>query len=198
MKAINRRQIPELDSEPFTIIAIVTHEPFYYTCGCLHRMAGLQFKRVRDFGFYDEQQETLNNVPTAMFQDETNGLLYIMMDNTLPVIPQLKTPKRLLVIIGRDCEKQSSLLVKNMRTVNGILTSKVLYPEKEELKYSAKPQCVQADLFSQDEEDVYQRVKRKRKKPVFNPFDDDKIMENLKSDLQINLYEQVNSAAGQY
>lgn len=185
--------MPEVSSEPFTITGIMVNEPFYFVAGQMHRQLELDFLRVKDFEFYDNASDKLFPNSTYLFFDNENWLLYILVWNNVPIIKSLKTPDILLFVIGRDCQQRTETLTKQLRKLSSVRYCKQYYSSQQEDFTSQeeieKPvsQSVQLDVFADMKNDVYQSVKRKRKKAVKQFVIDDGVIDNLKEDLEINL-----------
>lgn len=193
MNTLHKKQFPEVNDGPYSIIGMVVNQPFYFVAGLLHRDLGLNFKRVKNFEFYNDKDNTLEEFSTYLYRNDTDELLYLMFNNDRPLIKGLKDVDYLLMIIGRDCAKKSDDLVKSILKQKKIMTCRILYQTQNsdgDITYSNKietEEAVQLSLFDGFQSDTYARIKNKRREVLRSTVIDDTIMENLRSDLEINL-----------
>ncbi|MBO6117261.1 MAG: hypothetical protein J6P44_01815 [Bacteroidales bacterium] len=185
MSAVHHAQMPEVNNEPFAITGIVANEAFYFIAGLLHRRLKLDFKRVKNFEFYNESQNKCYEVATCIYLDGINGLIYLLINNTLPVIEGLKAPDCILMVIGRDCEPKSKELIKQMLKLKQIMTCKLFYPLQQP-KESGIVTGLQGSLFDSTPVNGYENIKKKRKKVSKTVVFDEQVIKNIRLDLETN------------
>ena len=190
-------ELLEVNNEPFTIIGISGSEPFYFHAGQMHRQLNLDFKRVQDFEFYDEDNNKFFSLPTCLYPDPENGLLFLLISNRKPLLKGLDKPNIILLIIGRDSLMKSTELIKQIRTLMNISwCKKFFYSEDEqEEPIQEKIKSVQTiDLFGETSEktNVYSRIKKKRKNIVKSLSFNAEVIANLKEGLTYNLLRETS------
>lgn len=190
-------ELLEVNNEPFTIIGISGSEPFYFHTGQMHRQLNLDFKRVSDFEFYDEDKGKFFSLPTCLYPDPENGLLFLLISNRRPLLKDLDKPDIILLIIGRDSLVKSEELIKQIRTLTNISwCEKFFYSEYEqEEPIQEKIKSIQTiDLFGETSVKTidYSRIKKKRKNIVESLRFNADIIANLKEGLTYNLLRETS------
>lgn len=182
----------EVNEEPFTIISILGSEPFYFYTGQMYRELKLDFERVKDFEFYDESTKKLFKRPTCLYLDKENGLLFLLISNKEPLIKNFNKPSMLLFIIGRDCLIKSGELIKEIKNLSGIWWCENSFYSENNQEDSLQKEIIpslniQLDVFAQEENVVYNRIKNKRTKITKSSVFKRDVINNLKADLTYNL-----------
>lgn len=189
---INLCEMSAIGKEPLTVIGMVASMPFYFVASQMRRLLAMDFVRVRDFSMCaDGSQDECKDYPTYFYLDSDKGLLYLMMDNTEPLVKNLKSSNILVFVIGRDCEKMTESLVRDLRGLSSVAYCKKYYPSQAEIEQanveSNDVKAVQLDVFGQKTQNPYQNIKEKRRNIVKNMQIDEQRIDALKEDVEYNL-----------